>query len=200
VTTLLGPLVLAILLVLVLPRSATRAADIEAGRRKAEACAACHGPGGNAVVPGVPSLAGMPAFYTHWQLLMYRDGRRTDPQMTPLARNLGNEDLGDLAAYYAAQPVQPRQAATDSAKAAAGRALAQSHHCTSCHGPGLQGQNQVPRVAGQDFDYLLRRLRGYRARSTSDLEGLMTMAAQPLSDDDIDKLVHFMASAPGTGR
>jgi cytochrome c553 len=58
----------------------------------------------------------------------------------------------------------------------------------------------VPRVAGQDFDYLLRRLRGYRARSTSDLEGLMTMAAQPLSDDDIDKLVHFMASAPGTGR
>jgi cytochrome c553 len=184
---------------LVVPGAPPGAADLDAGRRKAEPCAACHGAGGNAALPGVPSLAGMPAFYTHWQLLMYKDGRRTEPQMTPFVQGLSSGDMADLAAYYAAQQPRPRPAPVDPAKAAAGKALAQSHQCTSCHGPGLQGQNQVPRVAGQDFAYLLKRLRGYKTRTTSDLEGLMTLAAQPLSDEDIDKLVHFMASAPAGG-
>ena len=70
------------------------AADVDAGRRKAERCAACHGHDGNATVPGTPSLAGMGAFYTHWQLIMFRDGRRRDSQMTPFVQNLTDEDLG----------------------------------------------------------------------------------------------------------
>src|SRR5262249_677104 len=45
------------------------AADLEAGRRKAEACATCHGPDGNSTVPGTPSLAGQPVYFTHWQLI-----------------------------------------------------------------------------------------------------------------------------------
>jgi cytochrome c553 len=176
------------------------AAGVEAGRRKAEPCAACHGPDGNAAIPGVPSLSAMPAFYTHWQLLMYRDGRRTDPQMTPFVQHLTDADLADLSAFYAAQPARPRPAAVDEAKAVAGRALAQSQHCGSCHAPDLMGQNQVPRLAGQDFDYLMKRLRGYKARTTSDLDGMMTMVAQSLSDDDVEKLVHFMAAARPTTR
>ena len=76
------------------------AADVEAGRRKAEPCAACHGRDGNATVPGTPSLAGQPVFFTHWQLIKYRDGRRKDPQMSPPAQNLSDEDMADLAAYY----------------------------------------------------------------------------------------------------
>ncbi len=175
------------------------AADAEAGRKKAEACAACHGPGGNAVTPGTPSLAAMPAFYTHWQLIMFRDGRRSDPQMTPFVQNLTDEDLGNLAAYYVAQAATLRRAEIDAAKAAAGRPLAQVHHCTSCHGPGLMGQGQVPRLAGQDFDYLLKRLRGYRTKTTSDLDGMMTMVSQSLTDQDIENLVHFMAGVPPSG-
>jgi cytochrome c553 len=87
-------------------------ADLEAGRKKAEPCAACHGPDGNATIPGTPSLAGMPAFYTHWQLIMYRDGRRRDPQMSPFGINLSDADMADLAAYYAAQPPRRRPAAS----------------------------------------------------------------------------------------
>jgi cytochrome c553 len=143
----------------------------------------------------------MPAFYTHWQLIMYRDGRRRDPQMSPLAANLTDADMADLAAYYAAQApaAGPRPAAIDPARAEAGRPLAQAYHCTSCHGPDLRGQQAVPRLAGQDFDYLLKRLRGYRAKTTSDLDGMMTMVAQPLSDADIENLTHFLASLRATG-
>jgi len=119
------------------------AADVEAGRRKAEPCAACH--------------------------------RR----------------------YYATQRPNPRPAKVDPAKVTAGRQLANLHHCTSCHRPGLVGQQQVPRLAGQDFDYLLRLLRSFKAKTASDLDGMMTMSAQPLQEEDLLNLVHFMASLGG---
>jgi len=184
----------AVAVALLLAAAAAPAADPEAGRRKAQVCAACHGPDGNAAVPGTPSLAGQPVFFTHWQLIKYRDGRRKDPQMSPLAEKLDDADMADLAAFYAAQPPRARPAATDAARVAAGRQLAELHHCTSCHRPGLTGQQQAARLAGQDFDYLLRLLRGFKARTASDLDGTMTVATQPLQDDEIVSLVHFLAS------
>src|SRR5207253_9890155 len=102
------------------------------------------------------SLAGQPVFFTHWQLIKFRDGRRKDPMMSPVAANLSDADMADLAAYYATLPPRPRPQTLDAAKAAAGQRLAVSHHCTSCHRPDLGGQHQVPRLAGQDLDYLLR--------------------------------------------
>jgi len=171
-----------------------RAADVEAGRRKAEPCAACHGPDGNATVPGMPSLAGQPVFFTHWQLIKFRDGRRKDAQMSPFAKDLTDTDMADLAAYYATQTARPRPATTDPARVAEGKRLATVHHCASCHRPDLTGQQQVPRLAGQDYDYLLRLLRGFKAKTASDLDGTMTMAVQPLRDEDIVSLVHFLAS------
>jgi cytochrome c553 len=170
------------------------AADLEAGRRKAEPCAACHGRDGNATVAGMPSLAGQPVFFTHWQLIKYRDGRRKDPQMSPFAQNMTDEDMADLAAYYAAQTPRPRPAKTDPPRVAAGKQLADLHHCASCHRPGFTGQQQVPRLAGQDYEYLLRLLRGFKAKTASDLDGTMTMAAQPLQEEDVLNLVHFLAS------
>jgi len=186
---------------LLLAAAVAPAADPEAGRRKAQVCAACHGPDGNATIPGTPSLAGQPVFFTHWQLIKYRDGRRKDPQMSPLAEKLDDADMADLAAFYAAQPPRARPAATDAARVAAGRQLAELHHCTSCHRPGLTGQQQAARLAGQDFDYLLRLLRGFKARTASDLDGTMTVATQPLQDDEIVSLVHFLVSlTPEAGR
>jgi cytochrome c553 len=115
--------------------AAASAADLEAGRRKSEPCAVCHGAHGHATVPGTPSLAGQPAFFTHWQLIKYRDGRRQDPQMSPFAQNLSDADMADLAAFYAAQPPRARGSAVDPARVEAGRPLAARHHCTSCHTP-----------------------------------------------------------------
>jgi cytochrome c553 len=189
------PLLIVVAAFATLPIARVPAADPDAGKQKAEPCAACHGPGGVASIPGTPSLAGMPAFYTHWQLIMFRDGRRRDPAMTPVAERLSDTDMADLAAYYAAQPPRPRpNAGPPSEHAADARAIAETHHCTSCHGPGLLGQQQVALLAGQDRDYLRKRLHGYKTKTTSDLDGMMTIVAQPLSEKDIDLLVDYMAS------
>jgi cytochrome c553 len=186
---------------LLLAAAAAPGADLEAGRRKAQVCAACHGPDGNATIAGTPSLAGQPVFFTHWQLIKYRDGRRKDPQMSPLAEKLDDADMADLAAFYAAQSPRPRPAATEAARVASGRQLAEQHHCTSCHRPGLTGQQQAARLAGQDFAYLLRLLRAFKAKTASDLDGTMTVATQPLQDDEIVSLAHFLASLGAeTGR
>src|SRR3989442_13748843 len=76
----------ALLVALVAAGSArASAADPEAGRRKAEPCAACHGPDGNATIPGTPSLAGQPNFFPHWQLIKFPAGRRQDRTMSPFA-------------------------------------------------------------------------------------------------------------------
>jgi cytochrome c553 len=158
------------------------------------ACAACHGADGNATIDGTPSLAGQPTYFTHWQLIKFRDGRRTDPQMSPVAANLSDEDMGDLAAFYAAQTPRGRGSAVDPARVAAGRALVDAHHCTSCHTPTLTGQQMVPLIAGQDLTYLLRLLRGFKARTASDLDGTMTMAAQPLTAEDVESLAHYLAA------
>src|SRR5581483_8108385 len=79
------------------------AADPEAGRAKSKVCAACHGLEGNAKIPGTPSLAGQPPMFLQWQLIKFRDGRRQDKQMSPFAAKLTDEDMADLAAFYAAQ-------------------------------------------------------------------------------------------------
>ena len=172
------------------------AADAEAGRRKAEPCAACHGPDGNATILGTPSLAGQPTYFTHWQLIKFRDGRRKDAQMSPFAVNLSDEDMADLAAFYAAQTPRSRASTIDPAKAAAGRELVARHHCSSCHMPNLEGQKQMARLAGQDLTYLLKLLRGFKAQTASDLDGTMTMAAQPLTAEEIESLAHYIAGLP----
>jgi len=173
-----------------------RAADLEAGRRKSEPCKACHGADGNASIPGTPSIAGQPVYFTHWQLIKFRDGRRKDPQMTPFAVNLSDTDMADLAAFYAEQRPAARPAVTEPAKVDTGRELAKQHHCVSCHRPGLVGHEQIPRLAGQDLAYLVKLLRGFKAQTAGDLDGTMTTAAQPLSEADIENLAHYMASLP----
>ena len=172
-------------------------ADLDAGRHKAEPCKTCHGPDGNATTPGIPSLAGQPAIFTHWQLIKFREGRRKDPQMSAFAASLSDADMADLAAYYAAQPPRPRPSPTDPEKVAIGGRLAEQHHCASCHRPGLVGHEQVPRLVGQDLTYLVKLLRGFKAQTAGDLDGTMSMAVERLSEADIENLAHYIADLSG---
>ena len=169
-------------------------ADIEAGRRKAQPCAGCHGADGNATKPGTPSLAGQPTMFTHWQLIKYRDGRRKDPEMSPAAATLTDQDMVDLAAFYAAQMPRARAGPVDPQMVEDGRKAAVYYHCTSCHRKDLSGHEQVPRLAGQDLDYLRKLLRAFKEKRATDLDGMMTMSAQPITEDDIEILAHFLAS------
>ena len=81
--------------------SPTHAADIEAGKAKAEICAACHGENAISTTENIPSLAGQPDLYTQWQLIFFRAGTRKNEQMQPIVQDISNEDIRNLGAYFA---------------------------------------------------------------------------------------------------
>lgn len=93
------PLLAAVLLWLA--SAAAGAADPQAGRAKAAACAVCHGQAGISTVPNAPHLAGQPALYVEEQLRNYRSGKRLHEQMNVVAKPLSDADIGELAAWYA---------------------------------------------------------------------------------------------------
>ena len=185
--------VLAFSLPLISCAEAATGADIEAGRQKAQVCVACHGPEGNSANPVMPSLAGQPAQFISTELFQFREGNRKDPQMTPVSANLSNADMNDLAAYFSAQKPRPPSHKTDPANAATAPKLAEQFNCVQCHGKALLGQQHIPRLAGQQFEYLKMQLSGFKAQTRADLDGNMTSAAQALSEKDIDALVDYMA-------
>jgi cytochrome c553 len=168
--------------------------DEETGRRKAAACAPCHGIAGNSSVGLVPILAGQTARYAYLELKDFKDGRRQDPVMSPIAATLSRQDMLDLAEYYAAQTRGRTGFRADPATVAAGRAKAAEMLCTMCHLGGFSGQNEAPRVAGQHPEYIVKQLKAFKARSRTNDAGAMTSVAQILSEEDIENLAAFIAS------
>ena len=171
---------------------AASAADIEAGKRKAALCEACHGPEGNSVIPVNPSIAGQPAQFIATALYFFRAGNRKDPQMSPIAAPLSNADMNDLAAYFSSIKVAPPKHKASAESAASGPGLTQKFMCTQCHGPALLGVQHIPRIAGQQPDYLRVQLTGFKASKRSDMDGNMTSAAQALTEKDIEVLADYL--------
>ncbi len=80
---------------------AAQANDVASGRQKAQACAVCHGPLGQSTTPDAPHLAGQPAIYTTAQLRAYRSGARKHEVMAVMAKPLTDDDIANLAAWFA---------------------------------------------------------------------------------------------------
>jgi cytochrome c553 len=93
----------ALITALLLVSASAMAADIEAGKAKSAICAACHGPAGISMSPMWPNLAGQKEQYLAKQIKAFRDGTRKDPTMAPMVAALTDDDIANLAAYYAAQ-------------------------------------------------------------------------------------------------
>ncbi|MCC8397018.1 cytochrome c4 [Paraburkholderia sp. MMS20-SJTR3] len=167
-------------------------ADAAAGQAKAQVCAACHGPMGNSTTPDYPSLAGQSARYLYLELKDFKDGRRSDPRMSPMAANLSREDMQDLADYFAAQTLVPVPYKADSASIDAGRKKAAEVLCTMCHLGGFAGQNEIPRVAGQHYQYIVKQLQDFRSHTRTNDAGNMTSVTRNLSDDDIHNLAAYI--------
>ena len=163
------------------------------GEKKAAACAACHGEAGNSANPQWPSLAQQPAQFISTSLFMFREGNRKNDLMTPMAKPLSNAEMNDLAAYFAAQKAAPPKHKSKPESVAAGPGLAKKFNCSQCHGPHLLGQQHIPRLAGQQYDYLLVQLKGFKAQTRADIDGNMTSAAQALTPQDIEVLADYMA-------
>ncbi len=181
----------ALLLAAVAPASAQ---DIEAGRAKSQACAACHGADGNSATGMFPSLAGQTWRYLYVQLKDFKEGRRNNPIMSPMAAPLSREDMIDIANYYAAQPLKPTTFKADETKIKLGKAKSDETLCTMCHLGGFLGQNEIPRVAGQQYDYIVQQLKDFKARTRTNDAGNMTSVAQTLSEVDIDNIGHYLTS------
>jgi cytochrome c553 len=174
--------------------AASPAADLEAVKKKAELCTACHGENGISQMENVPSLAGQPDQFLQWQLVFFRAGSRKSEQMQPIVEQIDNQDIRDLGAYFAS--LAPPKASPDDnpdlskkgAQAAVGR------RCANCHTDSFAGTGTVARIAGQREDYLLKALRDYKsgARSGGPMAA-MAEVAYPLSDEEITALAHYLA-------
>ncbi|MEM5383881.1 c-type cytochrome [Paraburkholderia phymatum] len=169
-------------------------ADAEAGKTKAQTCVACHGPMGNSTDPQYPVLAGQTARYMYLQLKDFKEGRRKDPRMSPMAANLSRDDMQDLADYFAAQKPAPIAFKADGAAVAAGQKKSADELCTSCHLGGFSGQNEIPRVAGQQYQYIVKQLQDFRSHTRTNDAGNMASVARNLTDDDIRNLASYIAN------
>lgn len=94
---------LVLMCMIFISNSILAAGDPAAGKKKAQACAACHGPGGHSTSPQFPILAGQYADYLVHALTAYQTGDRKNPIMAGMAAPLSEQDKEDLAAYFAAQ-------------------------------------------------------------------------------------------------
>jgi len=131
--------------------------------------------------------------HTFLQLAQFREKRRSDPQMSPFAGKLSDRDVQDIGAYFAAQKPVPPQFQADAAKAATGCNVLEAHRCGSCHMPDLSGQQQIPRLAGQNYEYLIKQMRRLKDGSRRDIDGTMASAVQALNEQDIENLAHYLA-------
>ncbi len=168
---------------------ATAAASAPA---KAEVCIACHGPGGRSTQPQYPILAGQTARYMYLQLRDYQEGRRKNDLMTPMVAGLSRDDMRALSDYFAQQKPPPQPYKADPEKARLGKLKADETLCTMCHLGGFAGQNEIPKVAGQHYDYIVKQLTDFKARNRTNDAGSMTSVSNTLSDKDIENLAHYI--------
>ena len=169
--------------------------DLAAGRKLAAGvCAACHMPDGNSAEPMYPVLAGQSWRYIYIQLKDFKEGRRKDPLMSPVAETLDSNDMLALADYFSKQKQKPTGFKADPAKVAAGRSKADEVLCSMCHGGDFVGQNEIPRVAGQHYEYIKKQLEDFTTKRRTNDAGNMTSVTSTLSDDDIDDLAQYVAN------
>jgi cytochrome c553 len=160
---------------------------------KLATCLACHGEKGISETSEVPSLAGMPADFMLIQLFLFRQGTRKVEIMNDLAKDMTDDDLRKFADYFAKLPPPKSSDAADPAIAARAQAVIAKNHCASCHNPDFSGREQMPRLAAQREDYLLKAMRDYKAAQRPGYDATMDEVIRPVTEADIVDLSHYLA-------
>jgi cytochrome c553 len=161
---------------------------------RAEACTACHGPEGNSVTPGVPSIAGQPRTYLENTLVLTREGIRGNAVMQGLLKGVPDPEIIAISKHYAARPVKLAPGgAPDKALQKRGRDLATKLRCASCHDKTFRGREQMPRLAAQREDFLDARMIALRDKPPPGTDTIMSATLYGVSNADIKALAHFLA-------
>lgn len=196
--------------------------DAEAGKAKAAVCGACHGATGVNPNPLYPDLAGQNAQYVIKQLVDFKSGARTDMMMAPMAANLSDQDMADLAAFFAVQKRASEQAVASDDSAAsvaeagnveivtstAAKAIyagdvkagqEKSVMCASCHGAdGNSLVSMYPKLAGQSASYTAKQLANFKSGERKD--PIMAGMVAALSEQDMNDLgAYFAVQTPTVG-
>jgi cytochrome c553 len=160
-------------------------------------CLACHGEHGQSTIPEVPSLGAQPAFYVTIQLYMFRERMRVVEPMNEATKGLSDDDIRRMAELIARLPPPlPAAEAPDPARLDRARELIQQHRCNFCHNQDFSGEQNVPRLAGQREDYLVKALREYKSNVRRGYDAAMADVMYPVTDADILDLAHFLARQP----
>jgi cytochrome c553 len=180
---------------------ATHASDIEAGKTKSAVCAACHGADGNSSNGAWPSLAGQHANYIYKQLADFKEGRRTNASMTAMVAPLSDDDMKNLAAYYAS--LQPKPVAFDGELIEAGESIYRGGitetgvaACMSCHSPSGKGNGPAgwPSLKAQQPDYLYTQLQNFKqGLRANDPGGMMRNVVKRMSEKEMKSVAAYIA-------
>lgn len=180
--------------------AALAAGDATAGKAKSATCAACHGPDGNSTIAQYPKLSGQSADYLVKQLQEFKSGARANPIMLGMVAPLSAQDMEDLAAYFASQPVT--RAAADPALAPQGEALFRGGNlssgiaaCSACHGANGAGNPaaKFPAIAAQHADYTQAQLKAFRAMErTNDAGQMMRNITVKMTDPEIKAVASYI--------
>lgn len=178
--------------------------DAAAGESKATTCAACHGAGGHSLNPAWPNLADQHVNFIVEQLQAFKSGKRKNILMNAQAMGLSEQDMLDLAAYYAEQPAQVRTVANAESVDVARRLYVGGDTergipaCIACHGPDGAGNPGVPypSLSSQHATYLASSLREYAAangnRNNTKAQNQMVTIASKLTPAEIEALGSYM--------
>ncbi len=175
--------------------------DPAAGEAKSALCATCHGPDGNSELAVNPKIAGQNARYMIKQLQDFKSGARPGPIMAAMVINLSDEDIEDLAAYYAAQTPTLLGADADQVELAetlyrAGNGDLQVIACSACHSPTGSGNAPAgfPALGGQHPEYTLQQLKDFRSGlRANDPDGMMRIVTERLTDPELEALASYLA-------
>jgi len=176
--------------------------DVAAGKTKSATCVACHGEDGNSASNLYPKIAGQHPSYLEKQLTQFKNGERSDPIMLGMVAALSEQDIKDLAAYYASQAATPETVSPE--VAVAGRNLYMGGDkdrgipaCTACHGPRGNGLElaKFPKISNQHPAYIKAQLEKFRSKAReNDPNGMMVDVAAKLTDADIELLSKYISA------
>jgi len=186
------------------PQVCVVAADATAGQTKSQVCAACHGATGISSVPIWPSIAGQPEKYIIREMTEFRKGdkgTRFDPTMFGMTQNLTDQDIADLAAYFARQ--KPAEGVTPAAAVELGQKIYRGGNpdtgvpaCQACHGPAGKGNAlaNFPPLSGQQAVYVADQLKKFANNTRSnDPNGMMRDISKRLTEAEIQAVSSYVS-------